>query len=52
MKIRKILWNLFKWLFKLALKILIIALWGVLRLVEVFLQHLNSYLKKLPALIK
>jgi hypothetical protein len=47
MKLRNIIWKLVKGLLKLAFKIFIILLWGSLRLIEVFLQHFNIFLKKL-----
>ena len=47
MKPRNIIWKLAKGLLKLVFKITIILLWGSLRIVEVFLQHFNPFLKKL-----
>ena len=47
MKSRNIIWKLVKGLLKLVFKITIILLWGLLRIVEVFLQHFNPFLKKL-----
>jgi hypothetical protein len=47
MKLRNAIWKLIKALLKLAFKLFIILLWGALRLIEVFLQHFNVFLKKL-----
>jgi len=46
MNFRKVLWNITKWIFKLLFRIFLILLWGSLRLIEVILQHVNNYLKK------
>ncbi len=47
MKKRVIFWRILKWFLVLAFKIFIVLLWGTLRLIEVILQNLNPYLKKL-----
>ena len=47
MKKRVTFWRILKWFLILAFKIFIVLLWGTLRLIEVILQHLNPYLKKL-----
>jgi hypothetical protein len=46
MKWKSIIWKLIKWIFKLAFKLFLIALWGTLRMVEVILSHLNKWLKE------
>lgn len=46
MKLKKLIWGFFKWVFKLLFKILVVVLWGVLRLAEVFLIHFNKWLKE------
>ena len=40
------LWKLIKWLFKLAWKLFLIALFAILSLVETFLVHFNKWLKE------
>ena len=47
MKKRIVLWKILKRLSILLFKIFIVLLWGTLRLIEVILQHINPYLKKL-----
>jgi len=47
MKKRVVFWKILKSLLILVFKICIVLLWGILRLIEVFLQHFNPYLKKL-----
>ena len=39
------LWKLLKWIFKLALKIFLIVLYGTLSLIEIILIHFNKWLK-------
>ena len=46
-KALKLLWRFIKWIFKMAWKLFLIALWGVLSLLEVILHHVNIYLKKI-----
>ena len=41
------LWKILKWILKLTWKILLIAIWGTLRLVEIFLNNFNKWLKEL-----
>ena len=41
------IWSLIKAICKLVFKILLIILWTLLRLVEITLEHLNPFLKKL-----
>lgn len=47
MKKRVVFWKILKSLLILAFKIFIVLLWGTLRLIEIILQHINPYLKKL-----
>ena len=47
MKKRVVFWKILKWFLILVFKIFIVLLWGTLRLIEVILQHINPYLKKL-----
>jgi hypothetical protein len=47
MEKRVTFWKILKWLLILVFKIFIVLLWGALRLIEVILQNLNPYLKKL-----
>jgi hypothetical protein len=46
-KEHRIIWRLIKSLFKFAFKVFLIFLWGFLRLIEIILQHVNNYLKKI-----
>lgn len=41
----KTLGKIFLWLFKLAFRAFLIALYGVLKLVEMLILHFNNYLK-------
>lgn len=49
MKFGKIIWKIFVWLFKLALKLFTLLLWASLSITEVILHHINENLKKLSA---
>ena len=47
MEILSYLWKIIKWLFKVAFKLSIIILRGVISVVEEIIHHLNAYLKKI-----